>query len=144
MFSKTCEYAIRALIFIAQRSRDGHKVGIREVAEGINSSEFFIAKILHDLTKKELVQSQKGPSGGFYLNKQAFKTSIAEIVIAIDGNHIFSGCGLGLDQCSEKQPCPIHFKFKQLRKDLFQMLKSTRIGDFKEQLENNLAFLKRS
>ena len=69
MFSKTCEYAIRAMIFIAQKSKDGNKVGIKEIAKGIDSPEHFIAKILQDLGRRGLLQSAKGPNGGFYLDE---------------------------------------------------------------------------
>lgn len=61
MFSKTCEYAIRALIYIAQKSKDGNRIGIKEIASGIDSPEYFIAKILQDLSRKNFVQSAKLP-----------------------------------------------------------------------------------
>ena len=64
MFSKTCEYAVRAMIFIAQKSKNGNKVSIKEIAKGIDSPEHFIAKILQELSKKKLLQSMKGPKGG--------------------------------------------------------------------------------
>lgn len=143
MFSKTCEYAIRAMIFIAQKTKQDSRVGIKEIAKGINSPEHFIAKILQDLTRKGLLQSAKGPSGGFYLDKVSMKQSLADVVKAVDGDKIFYGCGLGLKQCSEIKPCPIHFDFKKVRQGLFDMLQNTRIDAFTEALENNIAFLKR-
>ena len=142
MFSKTCEYAIRALIFIAQKSKEGYKVGIKEIAAGTDAPEYFIAKILHDLSKKNLVLSQKGPSGGFYLDDAFLKNSLADVVIAIDGDKIFSGCGLGLAYCSEKKPCPIHNQFKKVRKDIYDMLASAQLNQLQDQLHNQLAFLK--
>jgi len=39
MLSKTCEYAIRALTFIAQQTKDGNKISIKDVAKGIDSPE---------------------------------------------------------------------------------------------------------
>ncbi len=143
MFSKTCEYAIRAMIFIAQKTKQDSRVGIKEIAKGINSPEHFIAKILQDLTRKGVLQSAKGPSGGFYLDKASMKQSLADVVKAVDGDKIFYGCGLGLKQCSETKPCPIHFEFKKVRQGLFDMLQNTRIDAFTEALENNIAFLKR-
>lgn len=143
MFSKTCEYAIRAMIFIAQKTKQDGRVGIKDIAKGINSPVHFIAKILQDLTRKGLLQSAKGPSGGFYLDKASMKQSLADIVRAVDGDKIFYGCGLGLKQCSEAKPCPIHFEFKKVRQELFGMLQNTRIDAFTEALENNTAFLKR-
>lgn len=143
MFSKTCEYAIRAMIFIAQKAKEGSKVGLKEISKGINAPEHFIAKILQDLTRKGLLQSAKGPSGGFYLDDTSMKQSLADVVKAIDGDKIFYGCGLGLKQCSESKPCPIHFKFKKVRQELFSMLQNARIDAFTDALENNTAFLKR-
>lgn len=143
MFSKTCEYAIRAMIFIAQKTNQDGRVGIKDIAKGINSPVHFIAKILQDLTRKGLLQSAKGPSGGFYLDKTSMKQSLADIVRAVDGDKIFYGCCLGLKQCSEAKPCPIHFEFKKVRQELFGMLQNTRIDAFTEALENNTAFLKR-
>lgn len=143
MFSKTCEYALRAMLFVGQKSRDGNKTGIREIAEGIDSPEYFIAKVLQELSRKRLIQSQKGPAGGFYLDKKGMECSLADIVKAIDGDKIFLGCGLGLRECSEKKPCPIHNEFKKIRKEIYDMLQSARLNEFNEQLEKKLIFLKR-
>jgi Rrf2 family protein len=143
MFSKTCEYAIRAVLFIAQKSSDGRRVGIKEIAKGIDSPEHFIAKILQDLSRHGLVQSQKGPTGGFYLDKPALNNTLADIVREVDGDKIFSGCSLGLKQCSETKPCPLHEEFKKIRKDIFEMLQKAKLGEFNTQLEEELLFLKR-
>ncbi|MCH5714809.1 RrF2 family transcriptional regulator [Niabella hibiscisoli] len=113
MFSKTCEHAIRAMIFIAQKSREGERVGIKDIAKSIEAPEHFIAKILQDLSRKNLVLSAKGPNGGFYHDQQSAQCTLADIVKTIDGDKIFSGCGLGLKQCSESHPCPIHHEFKK-------------------------------
>ena len=143
MFSKTCEYAIRALIFIAQKSKDGSRVGIKDISAGIDSPEYFIAKILQDLSRKGFVQSAKGPTGGFYLDSVSLNRSLAEIVKEMDGDKIFSGCALGLKECSETHPCPVHNEFKHIRNNLQKMLNDMKIGDFVDQLDAQLTFLKR-
>lgn len=143
MFSKTCEYAIRAMIFIAQKTREGDRIGIKDIARGIDSPEHFIAKILQELSRKGIVQSAKGPNGGFYLDNVSMNRSLADIVRAVDGDKIFQGCGLGLRQCSESQPCPIHHEFKKIRFGLFEMLNNSKVGAFTDALESSLAFLKR-
>ena len=143
MFSKTCEYAIRAVLFITQRSGDGSRVGIREIAKGIDSPEHFIAKILQDLSRKGLVQSQKGPNGGFYLDKASLNYTLADIVRTVDGDRIFSGCGLGLKQCSETKPCPLHNEFKKIREEIYRVLHSAKVGEFNKELEKKLLFLRR-
>lgn len=142
MFSKTCEYAIRAMIFIAQKSAEGERVGIKDIAKGIEAPEHFIAKILQELSRKNLLLSAKGPNGGFYHDKRSSRYTLAEIVKTIDGDKIFNGCGLGLKQCSESHPCPLHHEFKKVRSSMHRMLAKARIGALSKELEQ-LTFLKR-
>ncbi|RAJ77291.1 Rrf2 family protein [Chitinophaga dinghuensis] len=130
IFSKTCEYALRAVFYVAQRSHEGYKVGIKEIAEQINSPEPFLAKILQRLRKEGLIQSVKGPSGGFYFDAASLNRPLADIVTAVDGDAIFTGCGLGLTDCSESNPCPLHEDFKKVRNQITSMLNHTPIGKF--------------
>ena len=120
VFSKTCEYAIRAVFFIDHKTVSGGRVGIKEVAAGIDSPEPFLAKILQDLSRKGIIQSAKGPKGGFYLDAEALKRPLTDIVEAVDGNALFTGCALGLKQCSEVNPCPLHGQFKAIRTEIHQ------------------------
>ena len=142
MFSKACEYGIRAMLHIARTSKVGTRVGIRDIAKAIDSPEPFMAKILQDLSRKGLVLSIKGPNGGFYMNEVHQKISLAEIVTAIDGDQLFNGCGLGLKACNEKKPCPIHYEFKAIRTNLKAMLQTTALEDLTENLEKGLFHLK--
>ena len=142
MLSKTCEYAIRALIYIAQQTKEGNRIGIKEVAKGIDSPEYFIAKILQEMTKRNLLQSTKGPNGGFHLNDTNLDNSLALIVREFDGDKIFNGCALGLKQCSEKNPCTLHDQFKGIRNNLKQLLESTTIRMLVDKLETKNVFLK--
>jgi len=105
------------MMFIAQKSEKGSKVGIREISKETMVPEHFIAKILQVLCRKGLVQSVKGPHGGFFIDELSKKNTIADIVCAIDGNKLFIGCGMGLKNCSEKKPCPLHDEFKVIRKE---------------------------
>lgn len=141
MFSKTCEYGIRAMIFISQKSSEGVKVGIKEISNGIDSPEHFIAKILQDLSRKKLVLSYKGPNGGFFIEPESTVT-LADIVKAIDGDKLFVNCGLGLGYCSESRPCPIHNDFKEIRNGISEMLHNSKLSEFNELLKNNLTHLK--
>lgn len=144
MFSKACEYAIRAMMFVSQKSRSGEKVGIKAIAKGIDSPEHFMAKILQDLSRKGLIKSTKGPHGGFFMDETNTRISLAQIVSAIDGDKVFVGCGLGLRACNEKKPCPIHDEFKIVRTKLKNMLETTHIGEFTGNLDKGLNYLKRN
>ena len=142
MFSKSCEYAIKAMLFVAQKSKDSLRVGVKEIAIGIDAPEYFIAKILQDLGKKKLVNSAKGPNGGFYMDDLNLKCSIADVVKAIDGDGIYTDCVIGLKACSEKKPCPVHFEYKEIKRNLITMLETSTIVDFNEKLDTGRFFLK--
>lgn len=144
MFSKACEYAIRATIYIAVQSSQDKRVSLKDIAKEIGSPEAFTAKILQQLSRNKIVDSVKGPSGGFTIDKQSMsKIRLSQIVTAIDGDSIYKGCGLGLKECSEKQPCPVHDKFKLIRDELKRMLHNTSVYELSVGLEKGLTFLKR-
>lgn len=143
MFSKSCEYAIRAMIYIAGQSLKGIRTTLTDISHEIDSPVAFTAKILQQLSKSQVVSSLKGPSGGFYMTEQQLNTiSLAKVVKAIDGEKIFTTCGLGLKQCSEKQPCPVHHKFKAIRTELCAMLDSTTIEEMAKGLKPGVTYLK--
>ena len=142
MFSKSCEYGIKAMIFVAQKSKEEARVGVKDIAKGINAPAHFIAKILQELSRKNLVQSMKGPNGGFFLEKTDFQTSLADIVKAIDGDSIYDDCVLGLKACSQKNPCPVHDEYKEVKKNLISMLEKNTLRDFNDKLNSGNYFLK--
>lgn len=130
MFSKACEYGIRASIFIATKSSKGIRVGIKDVAKEIDSPEPFTAKIMQILTKNKIIHSAKGVGGGFEVSNEALKSiKLINIVDAIDGDTIYKGCGIGLKECSETHPCPVHNEFKKIRELLLAMLTTTTLEE---------------
>ncbi|HSN59700.1 MAG TPA: Rrf2 family transcriptional regulator [Ferruginibacter sp.] len=143
MVSGTCKYAIRAMLFVAQKTKEGVRVGVKEIARSIDSPEPFIAKILQDLGKRGLISSAKGPHGGFFLEEAAFKFNLADIVYAIDGNKVFTACGLGLSKCMDKKPCPIHHQFAAIRKQMKTMLQNATLGNLTNATEVGERFLRR-
>ncbi len=144
MFSKACEYGIRAAVFIASQSVQSRKVGLKEVAKEIDSPESYTSKILQKLVKSDVIISEKGPTGGFSIEYQKLNIiKLESVVVAIDGDQIFRGCGLGLKQCNANKPCPLHDKFKEVRDRLQNLLETTTVLELAEKLEYGLGFLKR-
>ncbi|MFT5953626.1 MAG: Rrf2 family iron-sulfur cluster assembly transcriptional regulator [Cyclobacteriaceae bacterium] len=128
MFSKACEYAIKIMIYIAANGEKGKRTGLKEVTEAIDSPEAFTAKILQQLVKSRLLDSFKGPTGGFELASNA-EIRLIDIVSAIDGDGLLENCVLGLSSCSSRNPCPVHDKFISIRNQLKETLLSTDIKD---------------
>ena len=143
MFSKSCNYAIKAAIFIAKHSLEENKVGFVDIAKEIDSPQAFTAKILQILVKSGIIDSVKGVNGGFYIPKKNIATTyLVAIVDAIDGDAVFHGCGLGLSQCSETHPCPVHDKFKSIRDELARMLETTNLEELALGIKSGETFLK--
>lgn len=143
MFSKTCEYAIRALIYIGQQTQDGSRIGVKAIAEGIDSPQYFIAKILQELSRKGFVQSVKGPSGGFYLSHENKQIPLSKVVKEIDGEKIFTACAMGLKECSEEHPCPLHHKFVDIKHNWINVLNNSTIEELVDSVNDKVAFLKK-
>src|SRR5687768_10188345 len=108
MFSKATEYALRATIYIAQKSSESNKLGIEEISAAIDSPKSFTAKILQLLTlDNKVISSSRGPNGGFYLTDKARKLPARSVLLAMGEENILDKCVLGLKRCSEVQPCPM-------------------------------------
>ncbi len=143
MFSKACEYGIKASIFIAINSYAGRRVSPKEIAKEINSPQAFTAKILQDLVRHKVINSVKGAYGGFEIDKNDIALiKLTQIVNAIDGDTIYNGCGLGLEKCDENHPCPVHDKFKVVRDELKHMLENTRLDELALNITSGMSFLK--
>ncbi len=120
MFSKSCEYAIRAVLYLAAHT-GAKKNSVKEIAEALGVPKYFLAKLLQQLAKHHLVASSKGAGGGFYLNPEDQEVSLADVIRCIDGDDLFSSCVLGLPVCSSTNPCPLHHHVLEFRENIEQM-----------------------
>lgn len=125
MFSKACEYGMRATFFVAQQSEYQKRVGVKAIAQAIESPEAFTGKIMQQLSKKGFVQSIKGPYGGFTIDKEhTKKIRINDIIALFDGEKAYNGCILGLKICDGDHPCPLHEQSQIALKNLRNWLNS--------------------
>lgn len=143
IFSKACEHGIKATLYISQQSMKGKRAMLKEIADEIGSPAAFTAKILQDLSRKKLIRSLKGPRGGFYIEKEDLQhLNLISIVTAIDGDEVFTRCGLGLDRCSETYPCPVHDEYLKLKKGMENMLQTTSLAMAAENIEQKNVHLR--
>lgn len=141
MLSNTCKSAIKAVIYLCSKFDTEENVSIKEVAEFINANEHTVGKILQTLVKQNVINSLKGPTGGFYITKEQQKTPIIHIVEAIDGKQIFKSCGLGLSKCSSLHPCPIHDDYKKARDLIEKLFSEKNVLNLCKPVNNGLAYL---
>ncbi|QAA81259.1 Rrf2 family transcriptional regulator [Aequorivita sp. H23M31] len=141
MFSKACEYGIRAVLFIAKESQKDLRPNIAEISKAVDSPVPFTAKICQQLARAGIILSKKGPNGGFYLKKDS-ELKLIDIVAAIDGYSIFDGCCLGLAECSSSHPCPVHDQFMDIRGGLKDMCENTTVIGLAMDLNEGETYLK--
>ena len=138
MFSKATEYALRATIYLAQNSSEEKKVGIQAIAKAIDSPKSFTAKILQILTRdNKIVSSTPGPHGGFYITEKAKKLPARSILKAMDDDGQLEKCILGLKQCSEVSPCPMHSEYKLIKQRLKEIFESKTIQNLADELKKD-------
>jgi len=141
MLSHTCKTAIKAVIYLASRDVSRGKAGIREIASFIDASEHTVGKILQALVKEKIVNSVKGPNGGFYITASQKGQPILKVVEAIDGREVFKQCGLGLSKCSSSHPCPIHDQYKGIRDDFENLCRKNKLSDLCAPVNTGLTYL---
>ena len=143
MFSKACEYALRAALYISIKSINGSRLGIPEIAKEVDAPVAFMAKILQTLVREGVISSIKGPNGGFFIDPKSEPISLATIVKAIDGSDdVLHTCTLGLKECSDKFPCPIHHEIKHYKEHLRKVMRETAVQGLANDLVKGKTFLK--
>jgi Rrf2 family transcriptional regulator, iron-sulfur cluster assembly transcription factor len=128
LLSKSCIYGIRATLYLSSREKDGY-IPIREMSDKLEISFHFLTKILQQLTSKGILESYKGPNGGVRLTKPGKKVTLLEVVVAIDGESMFTECALGLPGCGVMKPCPMHDSWAETRDQIKSMLESTTLKE---------------
>lgn len=141
MISNTCKVAIKAVIYLASQFGNDQKIGIQSLADAIQASEHTLGKLLQILVKQGVIQSSKGPAGGFFMTEDQINQPLINVVEAIDGRQLFTQCGLGLSKCSSTHPCPLHNEYKEARDQLENMFKINSVADLCEPLRAGLSHL---
>ena len=136
MLSNTSKYAIRAVIFLALYSSPQQKVGIKRISEELGIPMPFLGKILQNLAKVNILDSTKGPKGGFALARPAMDISLMEIVEIIDGAGSFDQCVIRTATCNPDSPCSLHEKIAPFRKGMRSLMHTESIADLAAEFRN--------
>lgn len=133
MLSKKCQYALHALIYLADL-KDESSVTIGEIATAKKIPKKFLEAILLDLKNAGILGSKKGKSGGYYLIKKANEIPIIEVIRYIDGAvamlpcvslNFYDTCGM----CEDEQTCRINHLFGQVRDATLKILTTNSVAD---------------
>lgn len=128
MLSQTGEYALRAVVHLAQQGRDG-PLKIDEIATALDIPRNYLSKILHRLVGAGLLTSARGPTGGFRLAVAADELTLAEVVEAFDPVLADRRCLLGKERCSDAHPCQAHVRWKVVASSVGGFFRDTTVAD---------------
>ena len=106
--SRSTEYAVRALTYLAQQQEGGQYHLAREMAEKLGIPAPFLGKILQPLVTQGILESQRGRNGGFRLTAPPGTVTLKRIVESQETNPGPRGCLLGQAECSDERACPLH------------------------------------
>ncbi len=142
LMSRSFGYAIRGILYLTSRYQVHRKnIGIVELASELKIPQHFLGKIMQDLVKHEIINSVKGPNGGFYPHENTMEIKLVRVVEAVEGLNIFRKCQLGLNYCSEEKPCPVHFRLKEYRTGIRETFENTSLADMIADPQGLNAFL---
>lgn len=128
LLSKSGEYALRALIRLAE-AREGPPLRTVEIARDIGVPRNYLSKLMHQLTQAGLLESTRGPRGGFRLVVPPETLTLAAALEPIEAELIERRCLLGRPSCSDADPCHAHERWRALADHVESFLATTTIAD---------------
>ncbi|MBN2119801.1 MAG: Rrf2 family transcriptional regulator [Candidatus Omnitrophica bacterium] len=126
LINKNIYYAIRSLLYIAQRPYKNTSVS--EVVNKLKMRRAFLRRILQILSKKKILKSLKGKGGGFVLNTPASKLRLIDIIKIFRGRIDIMDCLLEKDICPYPDDCVLMAHMKDIKKRLHRVLAETTIA----------------
>lgn len=126
-FSKTSEYALRILTFMA---REPEKMRTAKfLIEKLKISDKYLRRLMTDLSKAGFIKSIQGRDGGYVLCRETSEIHISEIIDAVEGMDKYCGCVLGFDECSEENPCLMHTTWSEIREKFVTTFSDKTLGE---------------
>lgn len=141
MLSNSSKYALKAVLYLAVHSSRENKILAKDIGKPINAPQAYIAKLLQELSRHNIVSSIRGPGGGFYLNEANKKTRLYDIISLIDGDNRLTSCVLSLNKCDDQNPCPMHHLVDDTKAGFVKNLKETSVEDLILDMKSGKSFL---
>jgi Rrf2 family protein len=134
IYSNACEYGIRAMVYLVGRG-ENRRVLLKDISENESIPGPFLGKVFQTLVKTGLLNSSKGPGGGYQLARRPEEINLYDIYCAIDGGKDLDACAAGLDECTDEQHCPLHDSWKPIRESIKSYLSTTTLLDMSQAVE---------
>lgn len=136
IYTDSGKYAIRAVTYLAACDPDRLPIAAADVAEAEDIPPYYLAKVLQDLARAGLLASVRGRGGGFLLDRPPQSITVLEVIEAAENiARLEKECVLGLDECSDLAPCPLHAMWKAYRESMLTRLSEMTVADLVVELE---------
>ena len=113
-------FAVTAMVDLAMRS-GANPVTLASISERQKISLSYLEQLFGKLRRHNIVESVRGPGGGYYLARPGSKISIADIVVAVDETLDATNCG-GMGNCQDDHPCITHDLWMGLNETLYRYM----------------------
>jgi len=127
MLSQTAEYALRAVLYVAQHGDRLVQVG--EMAQALRIPRNYLSKIVHVLARAGVLESTRGKSGGFRLAKAPDRLFVVQVVSRFDRLDEVRHCLLGRPQCSDRTACAAHTRWKEVAERVAEFFRETTVAE---------------
>lgn len=127
LFSRSCEYAIQALLYLAVKADAKTPIHLRAITGDLRIPHHFLSKILQVLSKHEMIVSFRGSNGGFVLGRHPSDITLYDVAVAVDGKAFLDRCIIGYDMCSDEDPCPAHNVWSPVKSMFLSMIQNATI-----------------
>lgn len=124
--SRTAEHAVRAILHLAVNGPDPVKAA--DIAEELGAPANYMSKTLHALAGAGIVDSRRGPTGGFTLAADPHVLTLAHIIEIVDDPAPKDACLVSSDRCSERNPCHLHARWKTVSHQVWNPLRQTTVA----------------
>ena len=141
VITRATEYAVRAIIFLAQQPKDGIVLK-KDICRTQEVTPAFLTKIFQPLIKAGIVNSQRGVGGGFLLAKDPSEVTMLDILEAEEGKLKLNHCLVDADFCQRDAYCSAHVVWHDAQHEMAEVLKRYSIADLVQQENENLEQLK--
>jgi Rrf2 family protein len=129
MLSLTSEYALRAVIYLAQAGAVG-PVKLEQVAQALDAPKNYLSKTLHQLARAGVLTSGRGPTGGFQLAAAPDRLTLAQVVAPFEPTTMLvRRCLLDHGECSDANPCVAHARWKWVAGPMREFFNETTLGE---------------
>ena len=128
MLSRTGEYALRAVLYLAQ-AEGGRPLPANAVADALDLPRNYLSKTLNRLAKVGVLKSERGPRGGFRLAKPPTMVRVSDVVGDFASLRGPAACLLGGRPCEPANPCRAHARWTSWTSTITSMMESTMLSD---------------